>query len=102
MSKINESKKIFSAEEYLRPLGDVVKQLEKKAWFKKEGWRGTVFLYTESPPIVASIHIFKDHWFNQDRQGIHFETFIGPKEAKSRSANVVLHLLHTPTIPVQK
>lgn len=79
-----------------------MKQLESKAWFKKEGWRGRVALYTKMPPVVTSIHIYKDNWHNNDRGGIHFETFVGPKEHKSKSVAVVLHLLHTPTIPGTK
>jgi len=80
----------------------VVRQLETKAWFKKEGWRARVSLYKKHPPVVASMHIYKDGWFNDEGGGIHFETFVGPKEEKNSSVNVVLHLLHTPTIPGTK
>ena len=102
VAKVRKSKKEFAAEDYLPSLEAVIKQLETKSWFKREGWRGRVSLYKKHPPVVVSLHIFKENWFNDEGVGIHFETFIGPKEQESSSVDVVLHLLHTPTIPGTK
>ena len=92
----------FNPDDYVARLQAAIDQLATKTWFVRAGWRGKAELFTRSPPVVASLHIFKQHWFNETGQGIHFETFVGEREARKRAVIVTLHLLHTPVIPGTK
>ncbi|HNB22853.1 MAG TPA: hypothetical protein PKZ32_10555 [Candidatus Melainabacteria bacterium] len=65
------------------------------------GWLTSVHQYP-APPAQAEVftlHVFRPNWFNENRSGIHIETFMGPKEWKKKQIQIALHIFHTETIP---
>ncbi len=88
---------IVDAKKYLTAVGE---RLSQNAWFAT-GWLYSVhqFPAEPSPPDCATLHVFKQNWFNDERQGIHFETFLGPKEWKKQVIPVMMHIFHTDLIP---
>ena len=82
---------------------NVEKNLLKKAWFKKENWIISVHAFpNDKKPEAITLHVFKKHWWNDDRQGIHIESFLDLNEKKQKNTYVTLHLLHTALIPGTK
>ncbi len=83
----------------------VVEKLEGTAHLLKKrlpkGWLTSVHQYPPEPAIaeVFTLHVYRSNWFNEDRQGIHFETFIGPKEWKKKQIQIAMHIFHVETIP---
>lgn len=67
----------------------------------KRDWCTSVHQYPAEPqpPEVFTLHVFRPDWFNEDRQGIHFETFMGPKEWKKKQVQIAMHIFHVETIP---
>ncbi len=82
-------------------LNEVAMELRKEKWFANQGWTVSVHYYPPEPedPEWFSMHVSKKHWFNEDRQGIHFETHLGPKQLAEQECPVMLHLFHSKTIP---
>ncbi len=77
--------------------------LSKKPWFKKEKWIAQSHLFEMNGKKEAvSYHLFKKSWFNDDRQGIHFETARDLRSGKDKELIMTLHLLHMKTIPGTK
>lgn len=64
-------------------------------------WLTSVHQYPPQPaaPEVFTLHAFRANWFNEDRQGIHFETFMGPKEWKRKHVQIAMHIFHVETVP---
>lgn len=64
-------------------------------------WLTSVHQYPPEPaePEVFTLHVYRSNWFNQDRQGIHFETFMGPKEWKKKQIQIAMHIFHVEIIP---
>ncbi len=64
-------------------------------------WLTSVHQYPPEPadPEVYTLHVFRSNWFNEDRQGIHFETFMGPKEWKKKQIQMAMHIFHVENIP---
>ena len=78
----------------------ITKLLSKKSWFKKDKWITQSHLFEmKGKPEAVSYHIFKKHWFNDERQGIHFETARDLRPGKDREVIVTLHIFHTAKIP---
>ena len=73
--------------------------LEAKPWFNKNGWICSVHEFPADHPEGVTFHVFKKHWFNQDNQGIHFESFMHLDDKKSKNTYVTLHILHQDKIP---
>jgi hypothetical protein len=80
----------------------IIKSLEVKPWFKKNGWICSVHEFPADEPEGVTFHVFKKHWFNQDHQGIHFESFLYLDAKKSKKSYVTLHILHQDKIPGTK
>jgi hypothetical protein len=74
---------------------------QKSGAKKSEGWLTSVHQYPPLPAAaeVFTLHVYRANWFNDDRQGIHFETFIGPKEWKKKQIQIAMHIFHCETIP---
>ncbi len=90
-SKVAEIKARFKA---------VEKTLTKKPWFKKDKWIVSVHCFpNDKSPDAVTFHVFKKHWYNEDRGGIHVESFLSLAPKKQKKTYVTLHLLHTPKIP---
>jgi hypothetical protein len=73
--------------------------LHKKSWFKKEKWRTSTHLFPTKNPEAMTFQMFKPSWFNEDRQGIHIETFLMLDPKKRKKSSLTVHLLHHDLIP---
>lgn len=75
-------------------------KLKQKPWFKKGKWLIHTQLFPSSEkPEAMSFHIFKKHWFNEERKGIHFETARDLRLGIDSEMMVTLHVFHYPKIP---
>lgn len=80
----------------------VSKSLMSKAWFKKGKWKVSTHVFPPKKPAFVTFHVFKDQWFNSERQGIHIESFLAfDKKARAKSS-ITIHLLHYDLIPGAK
>ncbi len=75
-------------------------RLSEEDWFARD-WLYTVHCYPYPPlaPESVTLHVFRPHWFNQDKQGIHVETSLGVKQWKTGELPIALHIFHTTEIP---
>lgn len=75
-------------------------RLMQHPWFETE-WLFSVHPYPPAPaePECVTLHVYRPGWFNDDRQGIHFETFIGAKQWQRRELSIAMHIFHCPHIP---
>jgi hypothetical protein len=80
----------------------VTKSLKAKPWFKKESWRTSTHPFPTKKPEAITFHLFKPHWFNDDRQGIHIESFLMLDPKKRKKSSLTIHLLHHDLIPGTK
>jgi len=85
-------------------LTGVAQDLAKESWFGKDQWICSVHNFPEPPaaPESVTLHVYKPGWFNSQHQGIHFETFLSPKEWRTGKLPVMMHILHTSHIPNTK
>ncbi|MGZ3711163.1 MAG: hypothetical protein ACXVBE_05375 [Bdellovibrionota bacterium] len=81
---------------------NVEKNLSVKPWFKKEGWLVSVHPFPEQSPDGITFHVFKKHWFNEGRGGIHIESYLSLDTKKQKKTYLTLHVLHHPLIPGTK
>lgn len=74
--------------------------LGKNDWFLRD-WLYSVHAFPPAPAPGESmtLHVFRPGWFNDDKKGIHFETFLGPKEWKKRQLPIMMHIFHCTHIP---
>lgn len=87
---------------HLSRLQSAMKRLNKRPWFS-DGWSLEAYtLPAGGPAEYACLQMTKANWFNQAREGIHIETWIGPKEAKQRKLPIELHILHVNAFPGTK
>lgn len=88
---VAEAKLLFS---------QVVERLSENDWFLND-WLHSVHQFPPSPQPAecATLHVYRSDWFNDDRQGIHFESFLGPKEWKKQVIPVMMHIFHCDLIP---
>lgn len=82
----------------------VEKRLLKEPWFKKQGWLISTYCFpSEAKATAVTFHVFKKHWWNEDRRGIHIESYLELDQKKQKKKTyVTLHLFHSPTIPGTK
>lgn len=78
---------------------NVSKKLKASAWFQKAGWQCAFHDFPEVNPDGVTLHIFKKSWFNNDKQGIHIESYVSYSAAKQKKSHVTIHLLHLKKIP---
>ena len=82
---------------------EVEKTLNQKPWFKKEKWIISIHAFpNDKKPEAITLHVFKKHWWNVDRKGIHIESYLDLNEKKQKKTHITLHLLHTPLVPGTK
>ncbi|MBK9202801.1 MAG: hypothetical protein IPL73_10270 [Candidatus Obscuribacter sp.] len=93
----------YSIERATELLDQVARQLQSSKWFK-DGWLTSVHCFPPPPsePESVTLHVYKKHWYNDDHRGIHFETNLGPEQFATGQVPVMLHILHTPTVPGTK
>lgn len=80
----------------------VTKALSKKAWFKNEKWRVSTHTFPPKKPTVITFHVFKDNWYNTEKQGIHIETFLTFDPKARKKSSIAIHLFHYEIIPGTK
>ena len=80
----------------------ISKTLSSKPWFKKESWQTSTHPFPTKNPEAITFHLFKPHWFNEDRQGIHIESFLMLDPKKRKKSSLTIHLLHHELIPGTK
>jgi hypothetical protein len=71
----------------------------KKSWFKKEKWIVSQHPFPKTRPDGVTLHVFKKHWFNEEKLGIHFESYLDLNLKKQKKAYITLHLLHYDEAP---
>jgi len=78
----------------------VLDALEKQTWFKKDKWMASVHCFpNDKSPEGVTFHAFKKHWFNEDKKGIHIESYLDLDPKKQKKAYVTIHLLHSEKFP---
>lgn len=77
----------------------VEKKLNAKPWFKKEKWLISVHGFPSSKPKFVTFHVFKKHWFNEDKQGIHIESYLAIDPKMRKKSYITIHILHHSKIP---
>jgi len=53
-------------------------------------------------PAFVTFHVFKDHWFNDEREGIHIESFLAFDPKARKKSSVTIHRLHYDVVPGTK
>lgn len=82
---------------------EVEKNISKKSWFKKDKWIISVHAFpNDKKPDGITFHIFKEHWWNEDRQGVHIESYLDLNPKKQKKTYLTIHLLHSDLIPGTK
>lgn len=77
--------------------------LLKKGWFKKDNWMTSVHAFpNDKKPEGVTFHVFKKHWWNEDRQGVHIESYLDLDSKKQKKTYLTIHLLHADLIPGTK
>ncbi len=77
----------------------VSRSLKGEKWFKKDGWMVSIHPYPASKPDGVTLHVFKKNWLNEDRKGIHIESYLALDLRKRRRTYIALHILHHDKIP---
>lgn len=77
----------------------VEKALKAKPWFKKDKWIVSVHGFPTAKPEFVTFHVFKKHWFNEDKQGIHIESYLAIAPKKRKKSYITMHVLHHAKIP---
>ncbi len=77
----------------------VKKNLQKKSWFKSGKWIVSCHPYIEGKPLGITFHCYKKTWFNEDKRGIHIESYLSLDEKMRKKAYVTIHIFHDPKIP---
>ncbi|GEM_PF-6682390 len=73
-------------------------EMERK--YGKEGWRVRVYRFPEDSSVEGvGIQLSKEHWFNEEGLGIHFETWVTEKEIQKKTLKFVMHVLHQEFFP---
>ena len=89
-------------EDTIKKFKTVESNLIKKAWFKKGKWLISVHGFPAKKPEFVTFHIFKENWFNEDKKGIHIESFLAIDPKKRKKSYITLHILHHAIIPGTK
>lgn len=76
--------------------------LKKEAWFKKGKWVVSTHPFPAKNPEAITLHVSKPHWFNDDKLGIHVETFLSLDPKKRKKSYVTVHLSHHDILPGTK
>lgn len=64
-------------------------KLEQTDWFINNGWQYVTWENTRFDTVSGQL--YKANWFNHKRNGIHFDSWIGPKELEQHIIPVALH-----------
>jgi hypothetical protein len=83
-------------------LDDVVQGLASKAWFGRAGWIAATHFFPKISPDGVTLNVFKAHWLNDTRDGIHIETFLGKGQITGSKSYVALHVFHKDSVPGTK
>lgn len=82
---------------------NVENHLSKKGWFKKDKWIISVHAFpNEKQAEGVTFQIFKKHWWNEDRQGVHIESYLDLNPKKQKKTYLTIHMLHSDFIPGTK
>ncbi|MBC7467461.1 MAG: hypothetical protein H7256_15840 [Bdellovibrio sp.] len=73
--------------------------LKAKPWFSKEEWIVSHHSFPKTKPDGVTLHVYKCNWYNEDRLGIHFESFLDLNPKKQKKAYLTLHTFHYDQIP---
>jgi hypothetical protein len=94
LSELEQAKTLFD---------QVAHALMGKKWFR-DNWLVSVHYFPPEPasPESVTLQVYKSSWFNETRQGIHFEAHLGARELSEKSVPVMMHIFHTTTVPGTK
>jgi hypothetical protein len=80
----------------------IEKKLKSKSWFKKDKWLISIHPFPRKNPTGITFHVFKEHWFNEESDGIHIESHLDLNLKKQKKSYLTVHLLHKDNIPGTK
>jgi hypothetical protein len=83
-------------------LNKVKASIKSTDWFKKGKWIVSTHEFPAKKPEAVTLHVYKPHWFNEDKWGIHVETFLSYDVKKRKKSYVTVHLCHHSVIPNTK
>ena len=83
-------------------LDEVTRTLTAKSWFRRDGWIAATHYFPKTSPIGVTLNVFKAHWLNDARDGIHIETFLGKGTIAGAKSYVALHVFHKDSVPGSK
>ncbi|MGE0633594.1 MAG: hypothetical protein AB7O96_14370, partial [Pseudobdellovibrionaceae bacterium] len=91
-----------SIEEVTKFFKTVEKKLSSQKWFKEGRWQTSVHPFPSKNPEAITFHVTKKHWLNEDRKGIHVESYLYLNPKKRKKSNVSIHIFHHDYIPGTK
>lgn len=83
-------------------MNKVSDELRRMPWFKKGKWKVSTHTFPAKKPAFVTFHVFKEHWFNQEREGIHIESFLAFDPKARKKSSITIHLLHSDFVPGTK
>lgn len=86
-------------DEVVKKFKRVEAKLKSKPWFKRDKWIASVHGFPKDKPEFVTFHVFKKHWYNEDSQGIHIESYLAIDPKKRKKSYITIHVLHHPKIP---
>jgi hypothetical protein len=85
MSVVNEAE----WQSYLPQYQELKQRLEAADWFVANDWQYTIVL-DEASGIISS-QLSKPSWYNQNRNGVHFDCWLGQKQLDEGAVPIALH-----------
>ncbi len=86
-------------EDVVKKFKRVEAKLKAKEWFKRDRWIASVHGFPKERPEFVTFHVFKKHWYNEDSQGIHIESYLAIDPKKRKKSSITIHVLHHAKIP---
>ena len=73
----------------------VIRQLNKKTWFKKDKWLTSVHILSgEKSPGTVIFQVYKKKWLNEEHHGIRLETFLDLTDKKQKKSSLALQFFN--------
>lgn len=71
------------------------RRMAKTDWFQNGNWVAFVGHYTNG----IFMQVYKNHWYNHEFEGIHFEMALDERCVENKTASIQLHITHKNVLP---